>query len=230
MTVPTGSPMPEPDSAPGVPVVEPNTPPEPEAPATPAAPVTRSLEDSLTALDEDTRNHVLAEVARSRREAADARGAKTRAANDARAEVAQTIGKALGLVPEESDPAKVSERLAAVTTEAQQAKVELAVFRAAEGKANAAALLDSRSFAQKIATVDPTDAVAITAAITAAVAENPAFGLPESRRLPAPNPAQGGAALGGAPSLDDQIAAAQKACNFREVIRLNNQKLAAPQR
>jgi len=58
--------------------------------------------------------------------------------------------------------------------DAKQAKTELAVFRlAAKQGADADALLDSRAFLAKIAELDPTDAKAITKAITEAVTDNP---------------------------------------------------------
>lgn len=223
-----------PEAAP-VATVAPATPPEPvqtpaaAAPApAPPAPAKKSLEDSLAALDDDTKAFVLAEVSKARKEAGDSRAAaKTKAADDARAELAQTIGKALGLVAddEKADPAKLTEQLTATAADARQAKVELAVFRAAQAaSADAAALLDSRSFLAKLADIDPSDGAAVSAAVTEAVAANPAFAVAAARRLPAPNPAQGSSAAG-APDLEAQIAAAQKAGDFKTVIALQNQKL-----
>ena len=126
---------------------------------------------------------------------------------------------------------KLTAQLATVGEDAKQAKTELAILRTAlttEG-VEPLALLDSRSFMEKAATLDPADAAALTAAITEAVAANPALGKTTGPRLPMPNPAQG-TGSSGAPSLDEQIAAAQKAGDTRAVISLQNQKLAAPQR
>jgi hypothetical protein len=59
-------------------------------------------------------------------------------------------------------------------TAAKQAQTELAVYRAANKQgADADALLDSRAFLAKIADLDPSDAKALTKAITEAVNENP---------------------------------------------------------
>lgn len=227
MTEPTGTVVPE----------------TPQEPATPAAPIPteplppaakRSLEDSLATLDEDTRKFVLDEVTKARKAAGDARvEAKTKAADEARAELAQTIGKALGLVKddEKADPAKLTEQLTTANAVARQAAVELSVFRAAQTVgADAVALLDSRSFLAKLADVDPNDATAVGAAVQAAINENPTFKTGPQPRLPAPNPAQGAGGFGGAPNLDDQIAAAQKAGDVRLQISLQNQKLTAPAR
>lgn len=151
------------------------------------------------------------------------------AAETARAELAQAIGKTLGLVKDDDpiDPAKLTEELTAEKTAAQQARVELAVFRAA-GAANGdpAALLDSTSFLRSLDGIDPNDAAAVQAAITSAVTANPRLGAaPADPRTPAPNPAQGSSA-GGAPDLDTQIAAATAAGDTKLAIHLQNQKLA----
>lgn len=239
MTAPSGSTTPEPAAAapgasaaaPATPPAEPATPATPATDPTPAAPAPRSLEDSLAGLEEDTRNHILSELARSRKEAADARGAKTRAVNDAKTEAYQSIGKALGLVTDQVDPAQLTEQLGLATTQAKQAQAELAVFKAANGKANVSALLDSRSFASQLAGIDPTDPAAVDALVSAAVEANPGmFGIApagDPRRLPLPNPAQGGGFTPNAPTLDDQMAAAVKAGDTREQIRIQNQKLAS---
>ncbi|GMA22279.1 hypothetical protein GCM10025864_45050 [Luteimicrobium album] len=115
-----------------------------------------------------------------RKEAGDARvNAKQSAAQEARDALAQEIGKALGLVKgdEAPDPAKLAKTAADSASEARQARVELAVFRAAPGlKADPGALLDSRAFLTKVADLDPTDdgfADAVKTAITDAVKDNP---------------------------------------------------------
>lgn len=170
-----------------------------------------------------------ADVKAARAEAGKQRiNAKATAAEEAKAELAQTIGKALGLVQDEPvDPAKLAEQVATSTAEAATAKRELAVFHAAAAvNADAAALLDSRAFMTKVAALDPTDPTALAAAITEAVTANPAFALTAERRAPNPNPALGSSASG-APDLEAQIAQATKAGDVGLAIRLQNQKLVA---
>lgn len=145
-----------------------------------------------------------AEIERLRKEnAKDRTNAKAQAAEDARKELANTIGKALGLVEDgaETDPAKLTESLTRSQREAQQARVELAVFRnAAAAGADPAALLDSASFLAKVADLDPSDSSALSEAIRAAVEANPRLGAASAEpRTPAPNPAQGASATGAPP-------------------------------
>jgi hypothetical protein len=153
--------------------------------------------------------------------------AKAQAAADAKKELAQTIGKALGLVEDEPiDPAKLTESLTAAQADAKRAQVALAVYQNAGTVGDPIALLDSTTFLRAVADVDPNDAAAITAAIASAVAANPRLGAaPSDPRAPAPNPAQGSSAAG-VPDLDSQIAEAQKAGDIRTAIHLQNQKLA----
>jgi hypothetical protein len=141
-----------------------------------------------------------AEIERLRRENGAARtNAKAQAAEEARKELAQTIGKALGLVENETiDPETLTKQLTESKAEAQQARVELAVFRnATAAGGDPAALLDSSSFLKSLGSVDPSDNAAIAAAISAAVEANPRLGAaPSEPRVPAPNPAQGSSASG----------------------------------
>lgn len=169
--------------------------------------------------------------------ALDARGeeAKTakaaaKAAETARAELAQTIGKALGLVTDEADPAKLAEQLTAQTTEAKQAKTELAVFHAAApAGVNAARLLDSRTFMTKVAALEPADTAGLTAAITEALAADPTLALTAApgTRLPLPSAAPGSSG-GGSPDAEALIAAARKSGDWQTVVALENQKLVRP--
>lgn len=135
-----------------------------------------------------------AEIEKLRRENASSRtNAKATAADEARKELAQTIGKALGLVNDEPvDPAELTKQLTATQAQAKQAALELAIFKAAPDASVASALLDSRSFLAKVADIDPTDASALAEVVTDAVANIPALG----KRTPAPNPAQGTSASG----------------------------------
>ena len=169
-----------------------------------------------------------AEIERLRRENGAARtNAKAQAAEDAKKELAQTIGKALGFVEDEPiDPAKLTESLTAAQAEAKQAQVALAVYQnASTAGGDPVALLDSTTFLKSVAGIDPSDSAAVAAAIQSAVEANPRLGAATEPRTPAPNPAQGSSA-GGAPDLDSQIAAAQQAGDVRQAIHLQNQKLA----
>lgn len=177
-----------------------------------------------------------AEIERLRREnAKDRTNAKAQAAEDARKDLAQTIGKALGIVEDgaETDPAKLTESLTASQAEAKQARVELAVFRNAHPAGSdpigdPIALLDSKSFLKSLAAIDPADSAAVTEAIKAAVEANPRLGAaPGDPKAPAPNPAQGASASGAAVgALDAQIAAAEKARDFQTAIALKQRRAA----
>lgn len=163
-----------------------------------------------------------AEIERLRKEnGANRTNAKAQAAEEARTALAQEIGKALGIIKgdEPADPVKLTEQLTAAGADARQAKLELAVFRAAQATdADPSALLDSRAFLAKLADADPSDMSAITAAVTEAVAQNPRLGKPATQGMK-PNPAQGHSAS--APlGLAEQIAAAEKAGDTKAAIRL----------
>jgi len=129
-----------------------------------------------------------AEIERLRKENGATRtNAKAQAAADAR----QQILKDLGLIEgnEVADPAKIAAQLAASGAEAREAQVALAVYRAAGTAADPAALLDSKTFLASVKDIDPTDAAAITAAITAAVESNPRLGAASEGNGPrAPRP------------------------------------------
>jgi len=140
-----------------------------------------------------------AEIERLRRENGAARtNAKAQAAEEARTELAQTIGKALGLVKDEPiDPATLTASLTTSQAEAKQARVELAVFRnASTAGADPSALLDSATFLKSVESLDPNDGAAITAAIQSSIAANPRLAAAPGTKAPAPNPAQGASAAG----------------------------------
>lgn len=190
----------------------------------PAAPVEQPEPPAVGA--EETPDALKAEIARLRRENASARvQAKQNAADEARQELAQQIGKALGLVAEDepADPARLTEQITAKDAEARQAKVELAVYRAAVASdADPAALLDSRAFLEKVAALDPTDSPGIATAITEAVAANPRLARSQPQRMQ-PNPAQGTSAqppLG----INERIAEAERAGDVKTAIRLKASK------
>jgi hypothetical protein len=202
--------MPEPitDPTPVAPVVDP----KPQEPASAVPEPKADPAPTKTANPWEDPAAAKAEIERLRREnGSDRTNAKKTAADEARNELAQTIGKALGLVKDEPvDPAELTKQLTATQAQAQQAALELAIFRSAPDAAVANALLDSRSFLAKIADLDPTDGAAITAAVTEAVESIPALG----KRAPAPNPAQGSGASG--PSSAAQLTEA-------DVKRLNKE-------
>jgi hypothetical protein len=105
------------------------------------------------------------------------------------------IAKALGLKDDDkpTDPVKLAEELASERAGGQEARVELAVFKAASKHgANAEKLLDSRAFADKLKGVDPGDSKKVGELIKKAVEDNPAY-----RAVTAP-PASG-APMGGSP-------------------------------
>ena len=164
-----------------------------------------------------------AEIERLRREnGANRTNAKQQAAQDARNELAQTIGKALGLVKDEPvDPAELTKQLTTTQAAAQQAQVELAVFKAAGDNADPLALLDSRTFLAKVKELDPSDTAAFTAAIAEAVEQNPRLGKAAAPVAPGmePNPAQGRSASPPA-TVAEQIAAAQAAGDVKTALRL----------
>ena len=211
----------------------------PEAPAGPAGvtddQASALLADAVAAADKanaeapstspwDDPAAAKAEIERLRKENGATRtNAKAQAAEEARVSMAQEIGKALGLIKgdEPADPVKLTEQLTAAGAEARQAKIELAVFRAAQATdADPTALLDSRTFLAKVATVDPSDSAAIEAAVAEAVAANPRLGKPATPGMK-PNQAQGRSAS--APlGLAEQAAAATAAGDTKAAIRLKS--------
>jgi len=117
---------------------------------------------------------------------------------------------------------------------ATRAQVTSAVTAAAAGKladpGDALALLDTAALVGDDGAVDT---AALTAAIDALVTAKPYLAAAgPGPRTPAPDPSQGAKPGGTASkgSLDEQIAAAQKASDWRAVVSLNSQKLAAAAR
>jgi hypothetical protein len=160
----------------------PETTTEPAAPAETetapeAPPATREEQqpetDKATPSPWDDPAAAKAEIERLRRENASERvNAKTAAAEAAKAELAQQIGKALGLVKDDepADPAKLTEQLTTQQKATQTAQLELAIYKAAAAKgADPNALLDSRSFMDR-ATADPS---ALDALIGEQLTSNP---------------------------------------------------------
>ena len=160
----------------------------------PAAPEPKSAEksadgDDLAALSPAD----LAKMVRDlrRENASDRTQAKTTAAEQAREELAQQIGKAIGLVKDDSEAKPpTAEELTAQLTAAQKAaadrdaelralRVETAAAKAARTHgADVGALLDSRSFAGKLGDLDPSDdgfTAALDALVKTTVEDNPKY-------------------------------------------------------
>ncbi|WP_171110593.1 MULTISPECIES: hypothetical protein [unclassified Streptomyces] len=115
-------------------------------------------------------------------EAAKARtSAKKAAADEARTEIVQELGKALGLIKDDKDappdPAALTAQIERATAAHRETAVELAVYRgASKYGADPDALTDSRAFLRSIKDLDPSDegfAKAVQAAIKKAVEDNP---------------------------------------------------------
>jgi len=156
--------------------------PAPPAPSQPATPEPSEQPDQgQQGLEAASRDDLLAEIRTLRRENAKRRTstqeATQTAAEQAKSELAQQIGKALGLVEDGEatpDASKLTEQLTAQTQAAKQAQLELAVYKAAGTHgADADALLDSRSFLEKVADLDPTNTDDLNQAIKEVVESNP---------------------------------------------------------
>lgn len=232
MTIPD---VPAPVPTPPVPVATPApTPPAPVAPEPlhddPA------IAKALEGLTDEQREQLLTQggksaLTKTKDRLAAAQQAAAAAADQAKAELAQTLGKALGLVEDDAaDPAKLTEALTTAQAAAKQSQLELAVYQASANVANAALLLDSRAFLAEVAAIDPTDVAALGAAITKAVTANPSLALAaaSTSRLPAPNPALGSSALG-APDAQAVIDKARASGDWKTVVAMENQKLLNPQ-
>ncbi len=137
-------------------------------------------EDELAKLDPAA----LAKMVRDLRaeNAASRTNAKQSAAAEAREQLAQEIGKALGLVKsddDKADPAKLAEQVSAAQQAQRAAAVELAVYKAA-GKhgADPDALTDSRTFLDRVSKLDPTASdfpAKVADAVKKAVEDNPRY-------------------------------------------------------
>lgn len=217
---PTGDP-----TAPAAPAAEPQ---QPTATPTGQEPTTgdvSSLPDWAQKLIGDARG-----------EAAKARtNAKQQAADAARNDLAQQIGRALGFVKDDApvDPAALTEQLTASQAAALGAQIELNVYRTAQRLgANAERLLDSRAFVDAVDAldVDPTDRAAFTAAVEERV--QAALKADPSLKAGPSGPPQGGADFTGAGDgavrqltendlktmTPEQIVAAQEAGQLRNLL------------
>lgn len=107
--------------------------------------------------------------------------AKKAAADEARNEIVQELGKALGLVKDDKDapldPAALKAQVESATTAHKSTAIELAVYRgAAKAGVDPDAITDSRQFMASIKDLDPADegfAKAVQAAMKKAAEDNP---------------------------------------------------------
>lgn len=112
--------------------------------------------------------------------------AKEKAANDARAETVEKIMNALGLKQDDEQAPEdkitgLTQELSRERLQAQQAQLELAIYRAAGTHgADPDRLLDSRSFLDTVKDIDPTDRDAISQAIKTAVEANKNYRRPQA--------------------------------------------------
>jgi len=157
-----------------------------------------------------------AEIARLRRENGSARTtAKTQAADEARNELVQSLGKALGLIKDGDaapDADALTQQLTATQEQARQAAVELAVFRsAAAAGVDPDAVLDSRAFLTKVEGLDPAAAdftTQVTAALTEAATANPKLKAARAAGASSVDHSAGGSGEGRAPRTPKSLAAA----------------------
>ncbi|MFI2033723.1 hypothetical protein ACH470_03325 [Streptomyces bottropensis] len=107
--------------------------------------------------------------------------AKKQAADEARNEIVQELGRALGLIKDDKDapldPAALKAQVESATAAHRSTAIELAVYRgAAKAGVDPDAITDSRAFMASIQDLDPSDAgfaKAVTAAMKKAADDNP---------------------------------------------------------
>jgi len=102
------------------------------------------------------------------------------------------LGKLLGFVDEQPDPAAVTARVSELTsTNAELARANMVLLTALDAGARAASLLDSKSFTESIAGLEPTDKAGITAAIQTWLTAHPEHRATAGPALP-PTPGSPG--------------------------------------
>jgi hypothetical protein len=152
-------------------------------------------------------------------EAAKARtSAKKAAADEARTEIVQELGKALGLIKDEKDappdPAALKAQIEQATAAHRETAVELAVYRgASKYGADPDALTDSRTFLRSIKDLDPSDAEfakKVNAAIKKAVEDNPKLKAAGQAPDRTSSDFNGGAGGSSEPQTIDEIRAARR--------------------
>ena len=158
------------------------------------------------------------ELERARDQAAKARVGAKEAAEKAKKELVQDIGKALGLVQDEKDeapdPAKLQAEIERRTTAHRETAIELAVYRgASKYGADPDALTDSRGFLNSIKGLDPEDegfAKAVNAAIKKAVDDNPKLKAAPAAPERTSSDFNGGGGSSSEPEDIDEIRAARR--------------------
>jgi hypothetical protein len=200
--------------------------PEPEAPAAETEEAEESEPTEIKDLPpwaqkliQDTR----AEAAKTRTEAK--KHAAEEAAKTAKAELANDIGRALGLIPDGAEgeeaekpptPEELVKQLADQRGETQSAKMELAIYRAAGAhNADPAALLDSRGFLAAVKNLDPNDTDSLGEAIRGAVEGNARLRVTAPAAEPKPSVPSGGQFAGG-PSGRGQDDSTKSIDDFRK--------------
>ena len=148
-----------PAAPPAAPAAPPAAPPAP-APAPAATPPAPAPQEPAGQKVEDLPDWAQKIINDARADAGKARTtAKQQAADEAKAELAQAVGKALGIVKddkEQVDPAKLAEQVSAAQAAQRESAAELVVWRnATDLKVDAQAVTDSRAFARAIASLDP---------------------------------------------------------------------------
>ena len=172
-------------------------------------------QDAKTETAEQTIARLTSELSAARAEAGKSRvNAKQAAADQARTDLVNELGKALGLVndDEPADPAALQQQIAATGTENTELKAQLvasdtklaALLAAASQGVNPAALLDSNSFLASLKGLAPTDAEKINAAIKTAIENNPTLKAQAAKSGPEFTGGPGGQAE--PTSLEDAVA------------------------
>lgn len=142
---------------------------------------------------------------RQKRHAAEAAAAEAKRLAE---EQLENFKKALGL-SEGQTPEQLKAAAEAAKGTATAAQAQLSVYRLAKSAGgDPDALLDSASFLQSIATIDPTDAAAMTAAIKAAVENNKALALQKVAPSGSRDASQGAGNGTAQPTMSDLIRAA----------------------
>lgn len=191
--------------------------PTPAPPAAPPAPPAPAADGDVKSLPEWAQKA----LTDARAEAGKARTtAKENAANEARQQLAQDIGKALGIVKadEPADPAKLTATIGEQTTRigglegtVRSLTIELAAYKAAsKHDANPTALLDSRSFLESVTGLDPAAADfadKLDAAIKTAVETNQQLRTGQAPRRGGGDFAGGPGTTGRPTSLGQAVAA-----------------------
>lgn len=144
--------------------------------------------------------------------------AKKAAADEARNEIVQELGKALGLVKDDEeappDPAALKAQIEQATAAHRETAVELAVYRGASRHgADPDALTDSRAFLRSIKDLDPTSDgfdKKVQAAIKKAVEDNPKLKAGGQAPDRTSSDFNGGAGGSSEPQTIDEIRAARR--------------------